>query len=899
MTAPLDAQFNPAAIEAPLYQWWTERGFYRASVDAPGEPYVIQMPPPNVTAVLHAGHGLTYTIQDVLTRFERMRGKNALWVPGTDHAGIATQNVVEKLLAREGKTRFDVGREAFIEHVKTFVQETGGSILEQLKALGASCDWSRTYYTLDPALSRAVREVFVRLYEKGLIYRGKYIVNWCPRCLTTLSNEEVEKEEHDGSLWHLKYPLDDGSGFIIVATTRPETMLGDTGIAVHPADERYQALIGRMVRVPLVDRLIPIVADDAVDASFGSGAVKVTPAHDAADFDIGKRHDLAAIDVMTDDGRMSDAVPERFRGLDRYIARKMVVSEFDTLGLLVRIEKHHHAVGHCYRCNTVVEPRLSDQWFVKVTPMADRVNAAYRAGKFRLIPEFHAEVLERWHDNLRDWCISRQLWWGHRIPVWYCAGMEASPDERREKGCGNLIVSREAPDACDKCGGTLVQDPDVLDTWFSSWLVPFTSLGWPDQTTDLAAFYPGHTMVTAPEILFLWVSRMIMSGLEFMDEVPFSTIYLHGTVRDTQHRKMSKSLGNGIDPLEVISRYGADAFRYTIVNGMSVGTDLILDPADLENSFASGRYFANKLWNIGRFLLSQLPSGAAPLSAIDRAELRDTDRWILTRAQAAISEATKHYEGFRLNEATATVYRFIWNDLADWYLEQIKTRLYEKEPGGDVARSVAAHVFDMALRLLHPVMPFITEALWQRLPNHVDGASISVAPWPVADDALRFPESVTTVLAAQELVTGIRTIRADYSVPPGQKLSVWLLDAADDVKHLLQLNPGAVLPLSGSLTIQPTDRALPSAGSVVLGDGSTVMVALGDLVDRDKECARLGEETRKLDGLVQAQERKLENEQFVARAPVAVIEKEREKLASWRLQAESLREKRRSLKCAD
>ncbi|HEY3933081.1 MAG TPA: valine--tRNA ligase [Gemmatimonadales bacterium] len=900
MTAPLAPQFDPSEIEGPLYTWWTERGFYHVAADAPGEPYVIQMPPPNVTAVLHAGHGLTYTVQDVLVRFERMRGRKALWVPGTDHAGIATQNVVEKLLAREGKTRFDVGREAFVEHVMNFVRETGGTILDQLKALGASCDWSRTYYTLDPKLSRAVREVFVQLYEKGLIYRGKYIVNWCPRCLTTLSNEEVEKEEQDGSLWHLKYPLEDGSDFIVVATTRPETMLGDTGIAVHPGDERYRGMIGKNVRLPLVDRLVPIVADDAVDATFGSGAVKVTPAHDPTDFDIGRRHGLATIDVMTDDARMSDAVPERFRGLDRYIARKMVVSEFDTLGLLVRIEKHHHAVGHCYRCNTVVEPRLSDQWFVKVTPMAEQANLAYLNGKFRLIPEFHGDVLQRWHENLRDWCISRQLWWGHRIPVWYCDGTGEKRGERREKGgCGRVIVSRETPTQCDKCGSALVQDEDVLDTWFSSWLVPFTSLGWPDRTPDLAAFYPGHTMVTAPEILFLWVSRMIMSGLEFMGEVPFTTIYLHGTVRDTQHRKMSKSLGNGIDPLEVISRYGADAFRYTVVNGMSVGTDLILDPADLETSFASGRYFANKLWNIGRFLLGQLPDGARPFDTIDPNDLRDTDRWILTRAQGAIAESTRHYEGFRLNEATATVYRFIWNDVADWYLEQIKSRLYDKEPGGDVARSVAAHVFDVALRLLHPVMPFITEALWQRLPNHAEGSSIACAAWPVADDALRFPASEATIVAAQELVTGIRTIRADYNVPPGQKLSVWLLDAGEPIKALLLSNPGAMLPLSGSLSIQPTSTPLPASGSVILGDGSTVMVALGDLVDLDRECARLGTEAGKLDKLVAAQEGKLGNDQFVARAPVAVVENEREKLVAWRMQAEALREKRRALGCAN
>ncbi|MGH7583665.1 MAG: valine--tRNA ligase, partial [Gemmatimonadales bacterium] len=586
---PLDPQFDPHAIESPLYAWWGTQGLYRVPADAPGSPYVIQMPPPNVTAVLHAGHGLTYTIQDVLIRFERMRGRKALWVPGTDHAGIATQNVVEKLLARRGETRFDVGRDAFVDHVWAFVRETGSTILDQLKALGASCDWSRAYFTLDAGLSRAVREVFVRLYEKGLIYRGKYIINWCPRCLTALSNEEVEREERGGNLWHLQYPLADGSGSITVATTRPETMLGDTAVAVHPADERYAAMIGKTLRLPLTERLIPVIADDAIDPEFGTGAVKVTPAHDPLDFEIGRRHELETIDIFTPDARISDAAPERFRGLDRKAARKKVVDEFRALGLLVSIEQHQHAVGHCYRCDTVVEPRLSDQWFVRMAPLAAPALAAYRDGRLRFIPEHQGENYASWLENIRDWCISRQLWWGHRIPVWYCEGeKERTREGGKEKtrqgetgapdaGCGAVIVSRDDPPACPHCGGTVRQDADVLDTWFSSWLVPFSSLGWPDDTDDLRAFYPGTTMVTAPEILFFWVARMIMAGLEFMGEVPFGTIYLHGTVRDTQHRKMSKSLGNGIDPLEVIERFGADALRYTVVSGMSVGTDLILD----------------------------------------------------------------------------------------------------------------------------------------------------------------------------------------------------------------------------------------------------------------------------------------------------------------------------------
>ncbi|HEY4322038.1 MAG TPA: valine--tRNA ligase [Gemmatimonadales bacterium] len=889
MTEPLAAQFDPQAIEGPLYRWWTEQALFHVEPGDPGVPYVIQMPPPNVTAVLHAGHGLNNTVQDVLVRFERMRGRKAVWIPGTDHAGIATQNVVEKLLARQGKTRFDVGRESFVEHAKTFVHETGGQILDQLKALGASCDWERTYYTLSPALSRAVREAFNHLYEKGLIYRGKYIVNWCPRCLTTLSNEEVEKEERDGSLWHFRYPLADGSGDIVVATTRPETILGDTGVAVHPDDPRYRGLIGKQVRLPLLDRLIPILADAAVDPAFGSGAVKITPAHDATDFDIGQRHQLPALDVMNPDATMSDAAPDRYRGLDRFVARKMVVAEFDALGLLVKIDKHRHAVGQCYRCGTIVEPRLSDQWFVKVKPMADRANAAFREGKFRLIPEFHGDVLQRWHENLRDWCISRQLWWGHRIPVWYC-GNDA---------CRKTIVAREDPAACPDCGGAITQDEDVLDTWFSSWLVPFSTLGWPDKTADLATFYPSHTLVTAPEILFLWVSRMIMSGLEFMGEVPFHTIYLHGTVRDTQHRKMSKSLGNGIDPVEVIQRYGADALRYTVINGMSVGTDLILDPADLDTSFASGRYFANKLWNIGRFLVGHLEQGAAPLDTIDRDRLALADRWILSRAQDAIDQATQFNERFQLNEATNAIYHFLWSDFADWYLEQIKPRLYGNQEGGDVARAVAAHVFDIALRLLHPVMPFITEALWQRLPNHAPGASIARAPWPVAVGSDRDAAATSDFAALQDIISTIRNLRAEHEVPPGQTVTVAVVNPGATAARVLAAEADTVGRLAKVSALDVGGSAPANAAAVVLADGTSILLPLGDLIDVDKECARLGAEADKLDQLAAAQEAKLGNAQFVERAPAAVVEKEREKLATWRAQALSLRDKRRALGCAD
>ncbi len=888
MSEPLAPQYDPKTIEAPLYQWWQDQGVFSVSPDDPGEPYVIQIPPPNVTAVLHAGHGLNNTLQDVLIRFERMRGRKALWVPGTDHAGIATQNVVEKLLAKEGLTRFDVGRDAFVERVQRFVDETGGQILDQLKALGASCDWSRTYFTLDPGLSRAVREVFVTLHERGLIYRGKYIINWCPRCLTALSNEEAEKSEVDGRIWHLRYPREHGQGFVTVATTRPETMLGDSGVAVHPEDPRYQSLIGTMLRLPLTDRLIPIVGDDAVEMDFGSGAVKVTPAHDPTDFEIGKRHGLASINVMTDDARMNEEVPDRFRGLDRFDARKAVVAEFESLGLLEKVEQHRHAVGHCYRCQTVVEPRLSDQWFVKMQPLATPALAAYRDGRIAFLPERQGDNYAMWLENIRDWCISRQLWWGHRIPVWYCEA----------EGCSQTTVSRTDVTACPACGGTVRQDDDVLDTWFSSWLVPFSSLGWPEETDDLRAFYPSSTLVTAPEILFFWVARMIMAGLEFRGEVPFTTVYLHGTVRDTQHRKMSKSLGNGIDPLEVIDRFGADALRYTMVSGMAVGTDLILDPADLDISFAPGRNFANKLWNIGRFLLGHFEAGVQPLADIPEAELTLADRWILARADATIREATQQYERHRLNDAAAAVYHFLWSDLADWYLEQIKPRLYGTVPGDHVARAVAAHVLDMALLLLHPVMPFITETLWQRLPGLAADASITRAPWPTAAAGRSDDAALEEFGAVQAIVGAVRVLRAEYGVAPGATVSVTISDASDVARRAIAAEGDTIRRLAKIETLTLGDAPDEAGGTIILEDRTTVTVPLGDLVDLEKECARLGAEADKLDGLVSAQEAKLGNAQFTERAPTAIVEKEREKLTSWRAQAETLRAKRTALGCA-
>ncbi|MGH7721020.1 MAG: valine--tRNA ligase, partial [Gemmatimonadaceae bacterium] len=717
-------QFEPTAIEGDIYAAWMEAGLFHAPaarssrLGGPDAPFVIIMPPPNVTGVLHMGHGLNNTVQDVLVRWRRMTGDATLWLPGTDHAGIATQNVVEKQLAKEGLTRFDLGREAFVQRVRSWVARTGGQILFQLRAIGASADWERTAYTLDPGPSSAVREVFVRLFEEGLIYRGHRVIHWCPRCLTSLSDEEAEFDDASGALYHISYPLvpDEGGGggppprngahAITVATTRPETMLGDVAVAVHPGDERYRDLVGRRVLLPVAGVPIPVIADEYSDPSFGSGAVKITPAHDANDFEVGTRHRLPMPVIMTPDGRMGEEadaagrVPPELRGVDRFAAREWIVSALREQGRLEKVEPHRHAVRHCYRCETVVEPRLSDQWFVRMKPLAIPALEAVRTGRTRVLPERWEGVYTNWMENIRDWNISRQLWWGHRIPVWYC------------DACERTIASRVDLATCPGCGGSVRQDEDVLDTWFSSWLWPFSTLRWPDaDARDLKAFYPGDVLVTAPEILFFWVARMMMAGFHFMGDAPFHTIYLTGTARDTNHVRMQKSLGNGIDPLDVVRLAGADALRYTVVSGMGLGADLILDPADLERSFAPGRNFCTKLWNIGRFLLSNVGSlPVAPLGEIAPERLTRADRWMLGRLGDAITECDAALgpprvpgdrwdpalarTGLRLNEYAEAARRFVWNELADWYLESTKPRLAGESADREVARAVLAHVFD-------------------------------------------------------------------------------------------------------------------------------------------------------------------------------------------------------------
>ena len=909
-------------MEREIYERWQRANAFGADVShsrrsgGDDETFTIVMPPPNVTAVLHMGHGLDNTLQDVLIRWRRMAGDEALWVPGTDHAGIATQNVVEKLVAKEGLTRNDLGRDAFVRRTVRFVEETGGAILNQLRALGASCDWSRAAYTLSPELSRAVREAFVRLYEKGLVYRGHRVIHWCPRCLTSLSDEEAEFHDTSGKLYHISYPLSgEPDRAIIVATTRPETLLGDVAVAVNPDDDRYRDLIGRTVVLPIANIEIPIIPDSYTDPTFGSGAVKITPAHDANDFEVGQRHELPMPIVITSAGVMGqetpretgqhgetiERVPAELRGVDRFEARKKIVTMLEAAGRLAKVEEHQHAVRRCYRCDTVVEPRLSDQWFVKMKPLAEPALAAVRDGRIRIVPERWEGVYIHWLETIRDWNISRQLWWGHRIPVWYC------------DACGRVSVSRDDITNCPSCSGPVKQDEDVLDTWFSSWLWPFSTLGWPRDTPDLKAFYPTDVLVSGPDILFFWVARMIMSGFEFMGEAPYHTVYLHGIARDTKHRKMSKSLGNGIDPLDVIARFGADPLRYTVVAGMGLGVDIMFDPDDLEKSFAPGRNFVTKLWNIGRFLLTNV--GTAPVQAladIDSDRLSRTDRWILSRLDAAIAESdaalgparpngkgwtmAERTMGLRLNDYAETARRFVWNELADWYLEAIKARLASEGDDREVARAVLVHAFDGALRLLHPIVPFVTEALWQRLPGRAADELLVSASWPQA--AGGHADGAAEFELVRDAVSALRQIRGEYNITPGKQLNAVIVPTAN-ARAVFEQDTvliGRLTKCTVTLaTAAPTGEA---AAHAVLTDGSEVILPLAGTIDVGKECARLQQELGALEKQLTGLRQRLANDNFVSRAKPEIVEAERLKEREWSARSEQLAAKVKTL-CGD
>ncbi len=904
----LAPQYDPAAIEAAIYQRWLDADVFRASAESERNPYVIVIPPPNVTALLHSGHGLNNTLQDVLIRYQRMRGREACWLPGTDHAGIATQNVVERDLAQEGKSRHEIGREAFVARVWEHVRQTGGSILEQLRAIGCSCDWSRTRFTLDERYSLAVRKVFVDLHKDGLIYRGQRVIHWCPRCLTALSDEEAEFRERDDYLYYVNYRLAAGPTeprqggtpghtvapsrgaveYVAVATTRPETMFGDVCLVFHPEDARFQQLEGATAEIPLANLPIPVRSSTAVERAFGTGMLKVTPAHDASDFDIAEA--LGGFDrpvTITEDARMGDnpRVPPELRGKDRFEAREKILEMLRSTGQLQRFEPYRHAVRHCYRCNSIVEPLLSNQWFVRMRPLAEPALKAYRSGRLRFVPERWGKVYEHWLVQIRDWNISRQLWWGHRIPAWFC------------ENCDHITVALDDPQSCEQCGGVVRQDEDVLDTWFSSWLWPFATFGWPEPTPDLRRFYPGHVLVTAPDIIFFWVARMVMSGYHFMNESPFETVYMNGIVRDPQHRAFSKSLGNGIDPLDVVKLYGGDALRFTLVAGAAAGTDIIMDRNDMEGTFAAGRNFANKLWNVGRLSIMNLDGSIVPIDQVDPAQFELADRWILSRCQRTVAAVTDSLERFRLNDAANATYHFIWGEFADWYLEQVKPRLYGKRPGRATARAVLRHIFETALKLIHPVMPFISEELWLNLPGERDQL-LATSEWPLPRASLLDEEAEDRFARVQALISAIRTVRADYGVAPGTAVRAWIQPSGTASWEAFNAEQETIERLAKLSEMAMIGETAAGVGAhSVLPDGSSVFVPLGDAIDVERECRRLSSELERLNRQLAGVTAKLANEQFLQRAPEEVVHREKEKECSWQEQRETLAAKLRALGC--
>ena len=864
--------FDPKGYEDRIHRFWMEHRLFAPRPNGGGRTYVIVIPPPNVTGILHMGHGLNNSLQDIEVRYHRMLGDETLWVPGCDHAGIATQHVVEKALKKRGTGRREIGREKFVEETWKVTHEHHDIIVSQLKRLGSSCDWERERFTLDEGLSAAVREVFVSLFEKGLVYRGTYLVNWCTSCRTAISDDEVEHEERHGKMYRYRYPLADGSGTVTIATTRPESMLGDTGVAVHPDDPRYKALVGKTLVLPLVGRKLPIVADPAVDPAFGTGAVKVTPGHDPVDYETGRRHGLEIINILTPDGKLNDNVPEPYRGLSVAKAREKVVEDLAAAGVYEREDDHVHQVGHCYRCHTVIEPFLSEQWFVKMRPLADRGLAAWQAGKLRFFPQRWENTYAHWMRTIRDWCISRQLWWGHRIPAWYCAD------------CGKTTVARTDPAACSHCGSAKIeQDPDVLDTWFSSALWPFSTLGWPGKTADLARYYPTTTLITAYEIIFFWVARMIMMGLEFMGDVPFRDIFITGLVRDKQGRKMSKSLGNGVDPLEVIDEFGADALKFTMAFLAAQGQDVLFD----KESVKLGSRFANKIWNASRYLLRNL-EGRTLLDP-GSVRLSEVDRWIGHRLNRAAGAAREALEGYRFNEAAQAVYEFFWNDFCDWYLEAAKLPLLTGDDAEkDRVTTLLVTILEESLRLVHPFLPLITEEIWQKLPilaggryaTPADGVrSIMIQPYPAVEPAREDAAAEGVFSVLQELVRAVRTIRSEFTIPPDSRIDVTVV-VEGELRRTFEAHRELVAHLAGTKTLafqadRPTAQGcIPSAGR-----GFEVFVHVRGAIDVPRETARLGREREKTLAERQRTEAKLANAAFLERAPAEVVERERSRLA--------------------
>ena len=858
--------YDPSSVEDRLYKNWCEKGYFHATPNHDKKPYTIVIPPPNVTGQLHMGHALDETLQDILIRYKRMQGFEALWVPGTDHAGIATQiKVEEELRVKEGKTRYDLGREKFLERVWDWKKLYGDRIINQLKKIGSSCDWDRERFTMDEGCSKAVREVFVNLYNKGLIYQGSRIINWCPHCITALSDAEVEHAEQAGHFWHIKYQVKDSDEFVIIATTRPETLFGDTAVAVNPEDERYTHLIGKTLLLPLTDREIPVIADEYVDKEFGTGCVKITPAHDPNDFEVGQRHSLEQIKVMNDDATMNKYAG-KYEGMDRYECRKAMLVDLAEMGLLVKTEDHSHNVGQCYRCGTTVEPIISKQWFVKMKPLAEPAIKAVKDGETKFVPERFSKTYMNWMENVFDWCISRQLWWGHRIPAFYC------------QDCGETTVSKEDITVCPHCGGKVKQDEDVLDTWFSSALWPFSTLGWPDKTEDLDYFYPTSTLVTGYDIIFFWVSRMIFSALEHTGKAPFEHVFIHGLVRDSQGRKMSKSLGNGIDPLEIINQYGADALRFTLATGNAPGNDMRFYIERVEAS----RNFANKIWNASRFTLMNLDITENKLPE----NLNPEDKWIVSKYNRLVKEVTENLDKFELGVAVSKLYDFIWDSFCDWYIELVKPRLFDKgSESAERAQYVLTYVLSNTMKLLHPFMPFITEEIWQHLPH--EGESIMISEFPKYDPALDFPEAEKEMEIIMNAIGAIRNRRAEMNVPPSKKAKLLIVTDRSELYSAGSVFFTKLASASEVEIIASRDEAPANAVNIVV-EGAELFLPMSELVDKDKELERLNKEKKDLEGEIKRVESKLSNPGFTAKAPEKVVNEEREKGEKYKAMLETV-----------
>jgi len=878
----IEKTYDPKQVEERLYKGWVEKGYFTPVVDKNKEPYTIVIPPPNITGQLHMGHAMDNAIQDILIRWRRMQGYCTLWLPGTDHASIATEAKIVEALAKEGKTKYQLGRDGFLEKAWEWKDVYGGRILNQLKKLGSSCDWTRERFTMDEGCSKAVMEVFIRLYEKGLIYKGERIINWCPKCKTSISDIETIYDTDKGHFWHVKYPVKDSDEFIEIATTRPETMLGDTAVAVNPKDDRYKHLVGKLVILPLMNKEIPIIADDYVDMEFGTGAVKITPAHDPNDFEVGMRHNLPMPRVMNDDGTIN-GLGGKYKGMDRYEARKQIIKDLEEQGLLVKIKEHEHNVGHCQRCNTTIEPILSKQWFVRMKPLAEPALEVVRDGRVKFVPDRFSKIYYNWMENIQDWCISRQLWWGHRIPAYYC------------EDCGEIIVSKTAPEACTKCGGKVKQDEDTLDTWFSSALWPFSTLGWPDKTEDLEYFYPTSVLVTGYDIIFFWVARMIFSAMENMQQEPFKYVFIHGIVRDSEGRKMSKSLGNGIDPLDVIDKFGADALRFNLISGNSPGNDMRFFWEKVE-AYSN---FANKIWNASRFVLMNLDS--EKVEKADRkqykASLTTADEWIISRFNTVVKEVTENMEKFELGIAAQKLYDFMWSEFCDWYIELVKPRLYGEDEATKLAAQITlCDILKGTMQLLHPYMPFITEEIYQHLPSEYE--SIMISKWPEYDEAAYKPEEEEKMEAVMEAIKCIRNIRAEMNVVPSRKAKVMIVTGNSDTKTALE--EGRLyferLASASEVVVMAEKKGIPENAVSVMMNGAEIYLPLEDLVDFEKELERLEKEKANLEKELQRVSGKLNNQGFVGKAPQHVIDEERAKEKKYQDMLEKVLERINSLK---